>query len=90
MTAPEYIQLKAFARQDGAFLALLWVATFSLYIIGVTNQILGIVAILIMVVKALSPSEERMLIPFLCSSMREFCLQSFSTCTLPSSTKGIY
>ena len=49
MTAPEYIQLKAIARQDGAFLALLWVATFSLYIIGVTNQILGMVAILLMV-----------------------------------------
>ena len=49
MTAPEYIQLKAFARQDGAFLAILWVATFSLYIIGVTNQLLGMVAILLMV-----------------------------------------
>ena len=35
MTAPEYIQLKAFARQDGAFLALLWVAAFFLYIIGI-------------------------------------------------------
>ena len=49
MTAPEYIQLKAFARQDGALLALLWVAAFILYIIGVQNQILGLAAILLVV-----------------------------------------
>ena len=49
MTAPEYIQLKAFARQDGALLALLWVAAFSLYIIGVKNQMFGLAAILLMI-----------------------------------------
>jgi hypothetical protein len=49
MTAPEYIQLKAFARQDGAFLALLWVIAFILYIIGVQNQILGLAAVLLVV-----------------------------------------
>ena len=49
MTAPEYIQLKAFARQDGALLALLWMATFLLYIIGVQNQMLGLAAVLLMV-----------------------------------------
>ena len=49
MTAPEYIQLKAFARQDGALLALLWMATFFLYIIGVENQMLGLAALLLMV-----------------------------------------
>ena len=49
MTAPEYIQLKAFARQDGAFLALLWVAAFILYVIGVQNQILGLAAVLLVV-----------------------------------------
>ena len=49
MTAPEYIQLKAFARQDGALLALLWMATFLLYIIGVENQMLGLAALLLMV-----------------------------------------
>lgn len=49
MTAPEYIQLKAFARQDGALLALLWMATFFLYIIGVENQMLGMAALLLMV-----------------------------------------
>ena len=49
MTASEYIQLKAFARQDGALLALLWMATFFLYIIGVENQMLGLAALLLMV-----------------------------------------
>ena len=49
MTAPEYIQLKAFARQDGALLALLWVFTFLLYIIGLNNQMLGQAAIMLMV-----------------------------------------
>ena len=49
MTTPEYIQLKAFARQDGALLALLWVGAFILYIIGVQNQILGLAAILLVV-----------------------------------------
>ena len=48
MTPIEYVQLKAFARQDGALLALLWVATFLLYIIGVSNQLLGLAAFLLM------------------------------------------
>ena len=48
MTPAEYIQLKAFARQDGALLALLWVVTFLLYIIGVSNQLLGLAAIMLM------------------------------------------
>ena len=34
ITSIEYVQLKAFARQDGALLALLWVFTSVLYIIG--------------------------------------------------------
>ena len=46
MTAPEYIQLKAYARQDGFFLALLWIASFSSYIMGLTNQILAMAALL--------------------------------------------
>ena len=37
MTPAEYIQLKAFARQDGALLALLLVVVFLLYIIGLSN-----------------------------------------------------
>ena len=48
MTPAEYLQLKAFARQDGALLALLWVATFLLYIIGVSNQMLGLAAVMLM------------------------------------------
>ena len=49
ITPHEYVQLKAFARQDGALLALLWMATFFLYIIGVENQMLGLAALLLMV-----------------------------------------
>ena len=49
MTAPEYIQLKAYARQDGFFLALLWIASFSSYIMGLTNQILAMAAVLMAV-----------------------------------------
>jgi hypothetical protein len=49
MTAPEYIQLKAYARQDGFFLALLWIASFSSYIMGLSNQILAMAAILMAV-----------------------------------------
>ena len=47
MTAPEYIQLKAFARQDGFFLALLWIASFASYILGITNQILAMLALML-------------------------------------------
>ena len=48
MTPAEYIQLKAFARQDGALLALLWITTFLLYILGVSNQLLGVAALMLM------------------------------------------
>ena len=48
MTAPEYVQLKAFARQDGVLLALLWVSSFLLYIMGLSNQMLGLGAIILM------------------------------------------
>lgn len=47
MTALEYIQLKAFARQDGFFLALLWVASFASYILGITNQVLAMMAMIL-------------------------------------------
>ncbi len=40
--------MKAFARQDGALLALLWGAAFALYIIGVSNQLLGLAAVMLM------------------------------------------
>ena len=45
MTAPEYVQLKAYARQDGFFLALLWTASFACYILGVTNHIMEMLAL---------------------------------------------
>jgi hypothetical protein len=45
MTAPEYIQMKAYARQDGFFLALLWTASFACYILGITNELLGMLAL---------------------------------------------
>jgi hypothetical protein len=49
MTAPEYIQLKAYARQDGFFLALLWIASFACYILGISNGMLGMVAMMLAV-----------------------------------------
>jgi len=49
MTPAEYVQLKAFARQDGALLALLWVGAFLLYLIGVQNAMLGMAAIMMII-----------------------------------------
>ena len=46
MTVPEYIQLKAYARQDGFFLAVFWIASFASYIVGLSNQMLSMVAML--------------------------------------------
>ena len=50
MTPEEYIQLKAFARQDGALLSLLWIGGFACYIQGLTNPLLGMLALLLIVV----------------------------------------
>lgn len=47
MTAPEYIQLKAYARQDGFFLALLWISSFASYILGISNQLLAMLALML-------------------------------------------
>lgn len=44
ITPSEYIQLKAFARQDGALLALLWTASFACYVIGLNSPGIGLVA----------------------------------------------
>ena len=49
MTVPEYIQLKAYARQDGFFLALFWIVCFISYIIGLTNQLVGMLSMLMVV-----------------------------------------
>ena len=45
MTPAEYIQLKAFARQDGALLSLLWMSSFGCYIVGLSHPDYSIVAI---------------------------------------------
>lgn len=47
MTPAEYIQLKAFCRQEGALLALLWTASFACYVAGLTQPTLGLVAMLL-------------------------------------------
>ncbi len=45
LTASDYIQLKAFARVDGALLSLLWIASFCCYIIGLTHQWASLIAL---------------------------------------------
>ena len=49
MTPEEYHQLKAFARQDGALLSLLWIGSFSCYILGIANPLLGMLALILLV-----------------------------------------
>lgn len=46
ITPLEYVQLKAFARQDGALLAVLWIGSFCCYMLGLTKPLLGLLAIL--------------------------------------------
>ena len=41
--------MKAFARIDGARLALLWVASFTCYIVGIANPLYGMVAVVLMI-----------------------------------------
>jgi len=53
MTPEEYVQLKAFARQDGALLSLLWIGAFVCYIQGLTNALWGGIALLLIVVSPL-------------------------------------
>ena len=48
MTPAEYIQLKAFARVDGALLAAIWVASFAFYIAGISDPLYGILALVLM------------------------------------------
>jgi hypothetical protein len=50
MTPEEYKQLKAFARQDGALLSVLWIVAMACYIKGLSSPILGMVAMLLIVV----------------------------------------
>jgi len=49
MTPAEYYQLKAFARIDGALVALLWTCSFICYIIGFTSTAYGMAAIVLLV-----------------------------------------
>ena len=49
MTPEEYKQLKAFARQDGALLSLLWIGAMACYILGLSNPILGMIAMLLII-----------------------------------------
>ena len=50
MTPLEYIQLKAFARQDGALLSLLWIGAFVSYIQGLANPLWGMAALVLVVI----------------------------------------
>ena len=52
MTPEEYVQLKAFARQDGALLSLLWIGALICYVQGLTNPLMAMLA---MVLIMLSP-----------------------------------
>ena len=47
MTPAEYFHLKAFARVDGAWMALLWIASFACYIIGISQPIFGVTALML-------------------------------------------
>lgn len=49
MTPAEYIQLKAYARVDGALLTLVWVASFACYIIGMETPVLMVLGLIIAV-----------------------------------------
>ena len=50
VTPEEYVQLKAFARQDGALLSLLWIGGFACYVQGLAYPVLGLASMLLMVV----------------------------------------
>lgn len=49
MTAPEYKQLKAFARVDGALMAMLMIVCFACYIAGLTSPLYGFLSIIAVV-----------------------------------------
>ena len=50
LEATEYIQLKAFARMDGALLAVLWTASFACYVLGLSQPGLGMVAMVLAII----------------------------------------
>ena len=50
MTPAEYVQMKAFARIDGAMLSVMWVASFACYVVGLANPMFTMVAFVLMVI----------------------------------------
>ena len=50
MTAPEYVQLKAFARIDGLRLSILLMLGFVCYVVGLTSPTYGFLAIITVIV----------------------------------------
>ena len=48
MTPAEYIQMKAFARIDGAMLAVVWIGSFACYVAGMATPFYGMVAMVLM------------------------------------------
>ena len=50
LTPSEYVQLKAFARLDGARLSLLWMASFALYVAGLKSPGMGLAAVILAVI----------------------------------------
>ena len=44
MTTQEYIQLRAFARVDGTYVGILWIASFACYLGGLSSPMLGLVS----------------------------------------------
>ena len=49
MTPEEYKQLKAFARQDGALLSLLWIGALVCYVQGMANPLWGLLSLILIV-----------------------------------------
>jgi len=50
MTPAEFVQMKAFARIDGALLSLLWIAAFACYVMGIATPYYGAFALLLMLI----------------------------------------
>lgn len=53
ITSAEYIQLRAFARIDGAYLGILWIISFACYLGGMTNQTLGLIGSIVAIASPL-------------------------------------
>lgn len=49
MKIEDYVQLKAFAKIDGALLALLWTASFACYILGTSSPFLMLIGMILAV-----------------------------------------